>query len=525
MEEEKEMIRAALYLRYSSDRQDDASIETQRAECSRKAEALGAVVAVEFIDEAKSGRVDDRESFQRMISAARHKPKPFDLVIVRKFSRFARDVLSSRTYKTLLAKHGIRVVSVHEDVADDPTGRLLEGVIEVMDQFYSENLAQEVRSGMVTNAKKGFRCGGMAPYGYRNIRVQDHSTGKKRTRLQEDPEESVVVRFLFQRTSEGATMGQIVKDFERRGWAPRRAKRWNKSALSQILVHEVYRGVLLWRKTKDPATWVRVPDAAPRLVDDETWNKVQKIMGARKRSPSNKAEGSAHPFVGMITCGHCGGPVGTNQKNQGKWRLGCINNGRRRGGCSNNRTFFEHRLVEEIRKNLVEHLFSPEAILDVLQRMSLESEDAKTEAEREIGKLSKELEKLERTRMAMLDELAAGDIARDLIVEKLRELEQRKRILLNSIEESRQAIDRNQIRKPTGVDVDTFRTILKARLEKADGIGIRHVLRQTGIRMVLFRDRLKIAATPEIFGGCAVYSSAGGPGLSYPARPWRHAIS
>ena len=138
-----------LYARVSSDKQDvDLSISAQLKALREFAAKEGHNIVKEFIDEAESGHTVNRPVFQEMIRLARNKPPPFDAIIVLKMARFARNREDSIIHKSLLKKQGIQVISVNEPLEDTPSGHMMEGIIEVMDEFYSANLAQEVTRGM-----------------------------------------------------------------------------------------------------------------------------------------------------------------------------------------------------------------------------------------------------------------------------------------------------------------------------------------------------------------------------------------
>ena len=92
-------------------------------------------------------------------------------------------------FKTMLKKNGIRVISITEPAEDTPTGKLLEAMIESLDEFYSANLGEEVTRGMRKSASRGFYLSAVSPFGYRKIRVQDGS--KDRTKLEIEPTQTV----------------------------------------------------------------------------------------------------------------------------------------------------------------------------------------------------------------------------------------------------------------------------------------------------------------------------------------------
>ena len=138
---------AALYARVSSDRQDvDLSVAAQMRALREYAGRNGYLVVREFVDEAESGRIADRPQFRKMIDEAGKPNAPFQEILVWKFSRFTRKREHAVAFKSMLRRKGVRVVSITEHADDTPTGKLMEAIIESVDEFYSENLIPEVQS-------------------------------------------------------------------------------------------------------------------------------------------------------------------------------------------------------------------------------------------------------------------------------------------------------------------------------------------------------------------------------------------
>ena len=183
-------MKVALYARVSSEAQDvSLSIGAQFKALREFAERNGHVVVREFVDEAETGRsISKRPAFREMVALARSPAKPFDGILIWKYSRFARNRADSIVYKTLLRKQGVQVISITEPAENSPTGRLMEAIIEGMDEYYSDNLGEEVTRGMRESVSRGFYLSSKAPYGYRKIRVEDG--GKERTKLEIDPVQS-----------------------------------------------------------------------------------------------------------------------------------------------------------------------------------------------------------------------------------------------------------------------------------------------------------------------------------------------
>ena len=176
MTELHDLIPAALYARVSSDRQDvDLSVAAQLRALRDYAQRNGYLVAREYVDEAESGRIADRPQFSRMLDEASKPEAPFKEILVWKFSRFTRKREHAVAFKSMLRRRGVRVVSITEQADDTPTGKLLEAIIESVDEFYSENLAQEVLRGMREAASRGFWMTTYAPYGYRRATFRTES--------------------------------------------------------------------------------------------------------------------------------------------------------------------------------------------------------------------------------------------------------------------------------------------------------------------------------------------------------------
>ena len=201
---------AALYARVSSDRQDvDLSVSAQLRALKDYAKANGYSVAREYVDEAESGRVADRPQFREMIEEGSQPKAPFEVILVWKFSRFTRKREHAVAFKSMLRRKGIRVVSITEHADDSPTGKLMEAIIESVDEFYSENLAQDVVRGMRESASRGFFLASKAPFGYKRVEVSDGV--KERPTLEVDTATAPVVREIFESSLSGNGLKEICK--------------------------------------------------------------------------------------------------------------------------------------------------------------------------------------------------------------------------------------------------------------------------------------------------------------------------
>ena len=274
--------KAAIYARVSSEKQDtDLSISAQFRALREYAAKHDYEVFREFVDEAESGRTADRPAFKEMIANARRSSRPFSVILVWKYSRFARNREDSIVYKTLLRKHGVQVISITEPFEDTPTGRLLEAMIESLDEFYSANLGEEIMRGLRESASRGFYVNGYAPYGYRRIKVRDGN--KDRVKLEPEEHQSEVVRQLFGDVLKGKGLKELGKDLQNNGIAGPTGKGWGKTTLYHILTNEVYTGASIWgRVSQNPkVTPVRCDNAWPALVSRADFESVQKFLKER----------------------------------------------------------------------------------------------------------------------------------------------------------------------------------------------------------------------------------------------------
>ena len=144
------MKKAVIYARYSSHSQRDESIEGQLRECHEYAIKNDYIILEEYCDKAMTGKNDNRAGFQKMIKDAKN--NKFNYVLVYKLDRFARNRYDSAMYKNMLKKHNVKVISIKENISDAPEGIILESVLEGMAEYYSANLSQNIKRGMVENA-------------------------------------------------------------------------------------------------------------------------------------------------------------------------------------------------------------------------------------------------------------------------------------------------------------------------------------------------------------------------------------
>jgi site-specific DNA recombinase len=420
-------MKVALYARVSSDKQDvDLSISAQFRALRDYATRNGYQVVREFVDEAETGRTTARPAFKEMISIARRSNKPFEQILVWKYSRFARSREDSILYKAMLKKAGVQVVSINEPFDDTPTGRLLEAIIESLDEFYSDNLGEEVTRGMRESAARGFYLSSKAPYGYRKIRVRDGN--KERTKLEIEPTEASIVVDIFDRVINGKGLIEIVRELNNKGIPSPKGKGWGKTGVRIILTNEIYTGVFVWGKNSkrgnDP---VRTENTCPTIIDRETFLKVQALIKERipKRVHPRRA---SSPFLlsGIAYCGYCGKALIGKSAKSGEFAYYVCGTLDKKGSGSCpakylNTDKFESSVIKQIK----ERILTRESLIDLVRVVNDEMDEAIRSYQNELELVSSTIADINHRLERLYDAIETGKLNLDDVVARIRDLRQR----------------------------------------------------------------------------------------------------
>ncbi len=444
-------MKAALYARVSSERQDvDLSISAQLKAMKEYAEREGHQVVREYIDEAESGRSIDRPGFKAMIAAARQSTPPFEAILVWKLSRFARNREDSIIYKSLLRKHGVQVISINEPVEDTPSGRLLEGIIEVIDEFYSANLSQDVVRGMRENASRGFFAGGPVPFGYRKVKVVDGVV--QRSKLEPDPAAAPVVERMFRECLAGKGLLEITQALNTDGLTTRSGRPWSKTSVHVVLRNEAYAGVLLWdrlrqRRGADGVPPIRVEGAYPPLVDPESFAQIRTKLGARAPKVTHpRVVHSEYMLSGLVKCRKCGAAMIGHAVKSGRFFYYMCGNARRRGRSTCTTPLLAKDKVERfIVDRIKSHILTEANLEHVVRSINEEREqEASAEAERLAG-LRSQLVDVENRLAKLYDALETGDFQRQELAPRIRVLLQKKEDLQQAKAEAEEVVGRHAL--------------------------------------------------------------------------------
>ena len=283
---------AVVYARYSSAGQKEQSIDGQLAAAYKYAEAKGYQIVHEYIDRAMTGRNDDRDDFQRMLSdTGKHQ---FSVIIVWKVDRFGRNREEITFNKYRCKKNGVRVEYVAENMPEGPESVILEAVLEGMAEYYSLQLSQNVKRGLLENAKHHKAVSGTPPLGYK-LTEDKH--------FEVDPDTAPLVRVIYEKYAAGETLFEIIRYLNNAGYKTPRGKPFARTSLDKLLKNEKYIGIY---KFKDI---IYDEDAVPALIDKDLFYKVQNMLEKNKRAPVKNWNYSDYLLTGKLFCGHCGDPM------------------------------------------------------------------------------------------------------------------------------------------------------------------------------------------------------------------------
>ena len=422
-----EIKSVAIYARVSSEKQDtDLSISAQLKALREYAARNNYHIVREFVDEAESGKTAAHPAFREMVSLARRPQKPFDLILVWKYSRFARSREDSIVYKTMLRKNGVQVISITEPFEDTPTGRLLEAMIESLDEFYSANLGEEVTRGMRESASRGFYLSSRSPYGYRKVRVKDGD--KQRPKLEVDEHRATTVVSIFKGVIQGKGLKQIVKELNSSGIAAPKGKTWGKTSIHTILTNEAYTGTLTWgRNSKRNLSPIRVENAWPAIIDKETFAQVQAQLKERAPAQLNPRR-AASPYLlsGLAKCGYCGKALVGQEAKGGQFSYYVCGTLLKKGSGSCPTHYLNSQKFEElVVSKIKEHILTEENLKELVRLVNEEMDTAASEYQDELETLGGEVSDINHRLERLYDVLEPGKIGLEDVAPRIQQLRQR----------------------------------------------------------------------------------------------------
>ncbi len=341
----KEEKIGVIYARFSSHNQREESIEQQIAEAQIYAKNNGIKIIEIYTDSAKTGRKDTRKDYQRLIRDA--KKNRFNYIVAYKSSRLARNMLMSLVLENDMDKLGITICYVKEEFGDNAAGRFALRTMMNVNQFYSENMAEDIKRNQLYNAQQ-CKANGPAPYGY---------TADEEGKFVTVPDQAAIVKEIFTRVAEREALVEIYEDLNNRGVKTRRGGSWSKTSLYHILHNERYTGVYIFED-------VRIEGGMPSIITKELYYKVQEVLKTKKNPQGRRRETVDYLLTGKLFCGECKshmiGMSGTARNGSKHYYYACAH--KRAGGDCNKKAVQKEYIEEKIAKGIKDYILRQDVV-------------------------------------------------------------------------------------------------------------------------------------------------------------------
>ena len=422
------MTNAAIYARFSTDRQRETSLDDQARVCAARANLLGFTITSTYGDDGVSGStpVARRPGGARLLADAL--AGRIEVLLVEGLDRLSRDQVEQERTVRRLEHRGIRIIGVADGYDSESAGRKIHRTMRgLINEIYLDDLRHKTHRGLAGQLARGGHAGGLS-YGYRSVEAGDLH------RLEIIPEQAAIVREIYARYADGWSCQRIAADLNERAIPSGRGRTWAVSALygspakgSGVLNNELYIGRVIWNRSqwvKDPDTGKRTRMDRPRdewhieerpelrIVADEQWKAVRQRMGrpTGEGGSSGRSKPPSTLFGGILRCGCCGGAVVAISGRQ----YGCAarkDRGRAVcGGVSAERAKVDARILEAIRADLL----SPEAIARLQTRVKALLAEIRQEASSHRSAVKGRIVELDGEISRIVDAIAAVGISQAL---------------------------------------------------------------------------------------------------------------
>jgi DNA invertase Pin-like site-specific DNA recombinase len=428
-------LRAALYARYSSDLQNERSIDDQLALCRGHAEREGHTVTTVYTDKAKtSATLFDRDGLIDLITAA--KTGQFDVVIVESLDRISRDQEDLAAVYKRLDFAGVKILTLNEGTATS----VHVGLRGLVGQMFLKDLGDKVRRGHTGRVKEG-KIPGKIAYGYKAV------PGRPSER-EIDPVQAGVIERIFTEYAEGKSPIAIAEDLNREGIPGHNGKPWQWPRLTggprALLTNRIYLGEIHWnnwRNVRNPDTGkvnkrpapleervvVKVPHL--RIISDDLFEEAQAVRMARGKKQKIPSKGQRRPWqrngsllAGLLQCELCGSSMVRGQGDRGgRPRIVCSS--AKVGACEHSKSYDERMLETVVLNGLHTQLADERLINEFVQAYRSEQAMAERAARAELDGTKRRLTEIEAAMMRLIGFLEKGTMAEDLIAGRMKELE------------------------------------------------------------------------------------------------------
>jgi site-specific DNA recombinase len=429
-------MRVVLYARVSTQRQaeQDLSIPDQFHQLEDYCARNKHEIVERFHDPGASATDDNRPGFQEMVAYTLDKKNGVEAILVLTTSRFFRDAMGARIYKQRLNRDGVRVVSITQEVADDPTGAFIEGIFELQDQYESQINGFHTLRGMKENARQGNFNGSRPPFGYQ-VETTEGPSGKPKRKLVPNPTEAELVRLMFKAYVDGVGgkrmgMKALTEYLNQNGHLARGGHQWTKMRVHERLADSTYVGERYFnrydsksKREKPRSEWI--PISVPPIVEQELFDRATAIRRenrpSRRRPPS--ISGSKVLLTGLLFCGKCGARMGLETAKSGQYRYYNCSTFTRKGksACPGNRVT-QDDLDKAVLEHLSARLFTTERVREIVKQLATEIGKLRRSNNERVAAIQAKLQDVRVRIKRQYEAIESGAVDMTLVGDRLREL-------------------------------------------------------------------------------------------------------
>jgi site-specific DNA recombinase len=412
-----ESVRSVIYARFSTDLQNERSIDDQIALCRDYARREGLEVIATYEDRARSGgSILGRDGLLKLIDDA--KAGQFEIVIVEALDRLSRDMEDLAGLHKRLTFLDIQIRAVFEGQVNT----ILVGLRGLIGQLYREDNAHKVRRGLSGRIREGRSAGGIA-YGYATV------PGAPGERSIVDCE-AAVVRRIFEEYVAGRSPREIARGLNRDSIPAPNGRAWNGSTIngnpkrgSGILFNEAYIGRLVWnrcQKIKNPDTgkhthrpndrsaWQVAEAPELTIIPRELFEQAQAIKSTTAQVHPSRQRRPRHLLSGLLRCGACGGGMSTNGRDKsGRIRIRCSRY-KESGDCPDPATFYLTTIEGAVISGLKREMRKPAVVAEYIRAYHQESLRLATEINRQRERIERRLAEIDREAERITDYMVKG---------------------------------------------------------------------------------------------------------------------
>jgi site-specific DNA recombinase len=435
-------MKAAIYVRYSSDNQRQESIEAQIRAIEKYCVSSNIEIVKVYADEAKTATNDNRPEFLKMFKVI--DMGLFDCIVVHKLDRFARNRYDSAYYKRKLKQNNVRLISVTEQLDESPESVILESMLEGMAEYYSKNLSREVMKGMRETAYQCKHTGGFPPFGY-NVNTEN--------KYEINEFEAIAVKKIYEMYLSDVRNHDICNWLHDNGYKTKAGKNFSIGSLKSILENEKYIGIYTFNRKKrviinglkkdienSDDEIIRIENGIPSILEESLFKKVQsKKIEKKIASQSYKAK-EKYLLSGYLYCGECGGVMSGSRSLGGRGYkhlyVRYICNTRKKFKTCVKKPLDRDKIEKAVLGHLEEEVFNDKFINDFAKKIYDFYIGSKNEVDSDINEFEKQIKIINAKIENIINAISEG-ITNSSLKNKLNELEQQKKELNHFIIEEK----------------------------------------------------------------------------------------